>query len=86
MVTDNKYSFNSIEELEMRKNALREEIRGKSETIENIWHGLFTEKKESSRGELIAGIISKSVMAFDAFMLARKLMKQYDRLFRRKKK
>ena len=86
MTTDNNNRFNTREELEVRKNELLTEIRSKSESIENIWHSLITEKKENNRSELVAGIVSKGIMAFDAFMLVRKLMKQYNRIFRRKKR
>jgi len=44
MTTDNNNRFNTREELEVRKNELLTEIRSKSESIENIWHSLFSEK------------------------------------------
>ena len=55
MTTDNNNRFNTREELEVRKNELLTEIRSKSESIENIWHSLFSEKKENNRSELVAG-------------------------------
>lgn len=48
MTTDNNNRFNTREEPEVRKNELLTEIRSKSESIENIWHSLFSEKKKTT--------------------------------------
>ncbi len=43
-------------------------------------------QKDSSKGEWIANIVSNSVTAIDAFLLIRKLTKNYGFLFGHKKK
>ncbi len=85
MKTD-RHTINTLEELEIRKEELRTEIQRKGEVVAGLWEDLFTEKKASTRGEMITSIVSKSITAFDAFMLARKLVKQYGHLFGRKKR
>ena len=49
-------------------------------------NSLFVPQKDSSKGEWIASIISNSVTAIDAFLLIRKLTKNYGFLFGHKKK
>lgn len=82
----NRYSFNTLEDIQARKDELQEEIHKSNEQIGSLWNGLFTQKKANTKGELITSIISKSITAFDAFMLVRKLMMQYGHLFKKKKK
>lgn len=82
----NRYSFNTLEDIQARKDELQAEIHKSNEQIGDLWNGLFTQKKANTRGELITSIISKSITAFDAFMLVRKLMLQYGHLFKKKKK
>lgn len=85
-MTINKYTFNTLEDIQVRKDELHSEIQKTNERIGNLWNGLFTQKKANTKGELITSIISKSITAFDAFMLARKLMLQYGHLFKKKSK
>ncbi|MDE5948921.1 MAG: hypothetical protein K2G86_09145 [Prevotella sp.] len=82
----NRHTINSLEELEIRKEELQTEIHKKGEVVAGLWENLFTEKKTNTRGEMIASIVSKSITAFDAFILARKLVKQYGNLFGKKKR
>lgn len=84
MKTD-RHTINSLEELEIRKEELQTEIQRKGEVVAGLWENLFTEKKTNTRGEMIASIVSKSITAFDAFILARKLVTIRQHLRKKKR-
>ena len=79
-------NYNTLEDIELRKDELRVQLQGKSEKIGGLWRDLFLPKTANTKGELIANLISNSVTAIDAFLLVRKLMKTYSWLFLRKKR
>lgn len=79
-------NYNTLEDIELRKDELRVQLQGKSEKIGDLWRDLFLPKTANTKGELIANLISNSVTAIDAFLLVRKLMKTYSWLFQRKKR
>lgn len=85
-MANNIHTFNTLEDLQLRKNELQGEIHKANKTIGKLWGELFVVKKAGTKGELITSIVSKSITAFDAFMLVRKLVKQYGHLFAKKKK
>lgn len=76
-------SYQTLEEIHTRKDELRAEIQQQGEQIGELWHGLFEPQKASTKGELVTTIISHSITAVDAFLLVRKLMKNYGGLFTR---
>ena len=57
------------------------------QTLEEItqWHNLTVPQQANSKGELITNLISNSITAIDAFLLARKLMKIYGKYFTKRK-
>ena len=72
-----------------RTEELRASLQGESQKIGELWHGLTAPKPDSSKGEMIASLVTNSITAIDAFLLVRKQMKTYGtigNLFRRKKK
>jgi len=77
MPTQNE-TYNTLEEIQLRKDQLRESIDHEREKIATLWDSVFTKREDATKGEYIASIISHSVMAIDAFMLVRKLMKNYS--------
>lgn len=79
-------NYNTLEDIELRKDELRVQLQGKSEKIGGLWRDLFLPKTANTKGEFIANLISNSVTAIDAFLLVRKLMKTYSWLFQRKKR
>ena len=82
-------NYRTLEEIRQRKNELRIQLDRDSRTIEQLWGGLFVKRKDSTKGEFIASIISHSALAIDAFLMVRKLRKNHDGLFqffKRKKK
>lgn len=85
-MTRKTYIFNTLEDLQAHKDELQAKITQSNEAIGKLWGELFVMKKASTRGEMITSIVSKSITAFDAFMLVRKLVKQYGHIFGNKKK
>lgn len=83
-MTKNTRTYNSLEDIQLRKDELSEAIRKNNEQISTLWYGLFTPQKANTKGEMVTNIISNCITAVDAFMLARKLMNRYGSLFLKK--
>jgi hypothetical protein len=81
-----KYVYNTLDDIQQRKNALLTDIQKDSQQIGTLWHELTAPQKSESKGELIANLVANSITAIDAFLLVRKLMKSYRYLFGKKKK
>jgi hypothetical protein len=81
-----KTVFNTLDDIQQRKDALQADIQKDSERIGTLWHGLTAPQKSDSKGELIANLIANSITAIDAFLLVRKLIKNYGFIFGHKKK
>ena len=78
--------YNTLEDIELRKNELKAQLHDNSDKVGTLWRGLWAPQKSESKGELIANLVSNSITAIDAFILVRKLMKTYGWLFGRRKK
>ena len=88
---DNKYNMNrgaysSLEEIQLRKDELKDDIQQQSEQIATLWRNLITPKSANSKGELVAGLVTNGITAIDGFLLVRKLIRSYGYLFGRKKR
>ena len=81
MRNDRLKDYRTLEQIRQRKEDLRRQIDRDSQHIEGLWGQLFVKREESTRGEFIANIISHSAMAIDAFLMVRKLRRDYGRLF-----
>jgi hypothetical protein len=79
-------NYNSLEEIESRKAQLKDDIQQKSGQISNVWRGLTAPQSSNTKGEMIASLVTNSITAIDAFILVRKLMRNYGFLFGRKKR
>ena len=79
-------TFKTLEEIQLRKEQLQSDIHAKNERISTLWHELTAPQPSSSKGELIASLVTNSITAIDGFLLVRKLMKTYGWLFKHKKK
>ena len=66
-------TYRNIEDIQLRKEELRTSIDQRSEIIANLWSDLTTVKRSGDKGEMVAGVISKSIMALDAVMVVSKL-------------
>ncbi len=81
--------YQTLEEIQQRKEQLRASIQKETKTIGTLWHGLTAPQPATTTGEMVASLVSNSVTAIDAFLLVRKLMRTYGTvfsLFRKKRK
>ena len=78
-------SYRTLEEIRERKTDLSDALGKDTAKIEALWNKVFVKREETSKGDFVAAMISNGVMAFDAFMLYRKLRKNYSALFGSKK-
>lgn len=79
--------YNSIEELQMHIEQLREVIELEDIEIKRLWGQLTTEEESLSRGKKIKKYIEYGVMAYDGIMMFRKLKHAYGgflNIFRRR--
>ena len=79
-------NYRSLTEIQARKDELKEEIHQQSDQINTLWHDLTVPQESSSKGEIVAHLVSNSITAIDGFLLVRKLMKSYGYIFGRKKR
>lgn len=78
--------FNTIEEIQLRKQQLKSDILLESNRISTYWGKLTVPQESSTKGEMIANLVTNSITAIDGFLLVRKLLKTYGWLFKRKKR
>jgi hypothetical protein len=76
-----KETYNTLEEIQLRRDQLSEAIEHDSEQIGALWNGLFKKNEQLTKGEQVAALINNSILAIDAFLLVRKLMKSYSGIF-----
>lgn len=74
-------NYQSLEDIQARKDELLEQINADNSEFGTKWEQLFTAKESGSKAEFIGGLIANSITALDAFLLVRKLMKNYGGLF-----
>ena len=79
-------TYRNIEDIQLRKEELRTSIDQRSEIIANLWSDLTTVKRSGDKGEMVAGVISKSIMAFDAVMVVSKLYRRHGKFFKKKRR
>ena len=79
-------TFHTLDEIQQRKEELAADLQKDNERFSTLWGSLFVKKANSTKGEWVAGLIANSVTAVDAFLLIRKLMKNYGYLFGKKKR
>ena len=73
-------AYNTLEDIQLRKDELQADIQQHTERIGDLWHELTTPQAASTKGELITNLVSNSVTANDGFLLVRKLLKTYGSL------
>lgn len=76
-------SYQSIEEIRMRKAALQKEIEADSAKIDEKWHSLFKKpealSKSATPSQRISGIISSGAGVLDGILLVWKLYRKFKR-------
>lgn len=78
--------YRNIEDIQLKKEEMLTAIQQRKEKIALLWSDLTTVKKSNDKGEMVAGIISKGIMAFDAMMVVSKIYRRYGNLFKKKKR
>jgi hypothetical protein len=76
-------AYHTLEEIRQRKEQLTEELQKDSTRFSTLWGQMFVKRKDVSKGEFIASMVTNSITAIDAFLLVRKLLKNYRHIFRR---
>lgn len=76
----------NLEDIQLRKDELQASLTQSREKVSGLWHDLTTVKPTNDKGEMVSGIISKGIMAFDMALVITKLYRRYGTLFKRKKK
>ena len=79
------HQFRTLDEIRLRKEELAEEIQQDNTKFTTLWNQVFIKREGNTKGEYISGLIANSITAVDAFLLIRKLMKNYSALFGGKK-
>ena len=78
-------NYRTLDEIRLRKEEIAEELERDNTQFTTLWNRTFIKREDNTKGEYVAGLITNSITAIDAFLLIRKLMKGYGGLFRRKK-
>jgi len=81
-----KKTYRNLEEIRERKLQLAEELNRDTAKMNMLWNKTFVKREDATKGEYITSMISNGIMAFDAFMLFRKLKRNYNSLFGSKKR
>ena len=78
--------YRTLDELRQRKDQLAEQIQQDNTKFTTLWNQVFLKRENNTKTDYIASIVTNGIVAFDTFMLIRKLMKGYGILFGKKKK
>ena len=73
--------YRTLEEIRQRKAELSTELNQDTAKINALWNQVFTKREDTTKGEFVSNMISNGVMAVDAFLLFRKLKRNYSALF-----
>ena len=78
--------YRTLDEIRERKDELLDELRQDNTKMSTMWDQVFLKRENNTTTDYIASIVTNGIVAFDTFMLIRKLMKGYGILFGKKKK
>ena len=77
---DKTREYRTLEEIRQRKNELRRQIDRDNEHISKLWESLFIKRKDSTTGQFVTNLLSHGALVIDAFLLVRKLRRDYGGL------
>jgi len=77
-------TYKTLDDIRLRKEQIYEELQKDNQQFTTLWNQVFVKRKDSTRSEFITSIVTNSITAVDAFLLVRKLMKSYTKLFGKK--
>ena len=81
--------YRTLEDIQQRKQELRRQLDNRGEHISQLWSQVYMKREKSTKGQFISSVISNSALAIDAFLMLRKLRRDYKSvatLFKRSKK
>ena len=78
--------YRTLDDIRQRKDQLLEQLQEDNAKFTALWNQVFVKKEGNSKGDYIAAIVSNGFVAFDTFLLIRKLLKGYGYLFGGKKR
>lgn len=79
-------SYSTLDDIRQRKDQLYDELQKDNQQFTTLWNQVFVKRKESTRSEFITSMVANSITAVDAFLLIRKLLKNYHKLFGKKRR
>jgi hypothetical protein len=79
-------TYRTIEEIRQRKEELIDQLQHDNEQFSSLWHQVFVSKNNSSKAEFLTGFVANSITVIDAFLMVRKLLKNYRGLFGKKRR
>ncbi len=78
-------TYHTLEDIRQRKEQLYNELQQDSKQFSNLWGQVFKSRKDTPRSEFIGNMVANSITAVDVFLLVRKLMKSYGKVFKKKR-
>ncbi len=78
--------YRTLDEIHERKDELLDELKQDTTKMSTLWNQVFLKRENNTKTDYIASLVSNGIVAFDTFMLIRKLMKGYGILFGKEKK
>ncbi len=78
--------YRTLDEIRERKDELLDELKEDTTKMSTLWNQVFLKREDNTKTDYIASLVSNGIVAFDTFMLIRKLMKGYGILFGKEKK
>jgi hypothetical protein len=78
--------YSTLDDIRLRKEQLYEELQKDNQQFSTLWNQVFVKRQDTTRSEFISSMVSNSITAVDAFLLVRKLVKNYRKLFGKKRR
>lgn len=78
--------YRTLDEIRMRKDELLNELQQDNTKFTTLWNQVFLKREDNTKAEYITRLVSNGIVAFDTFLMIRKLMKNYGFLFGKKNK
>ena len=79
-------SYRTLDEIRLRKDELLDQLQKDNQQFTTLWNQIFVKRKDSTRAEFMSSVVANSITAVDVFLVVRKLLKNYNILFGKKKK
>ena len=67
--------YRTLDEIRERKDELLDELKQDTTKMSTLWNQVFLKRENNTKTDYIASLVSNGIVAFDTFMLIRKLMK-----------